>query len=386
MHQSHSSRRLVVLLAAALAACSPDHATRPDVEELPSSRRAPASDPTPSSIELLKIGTWNGGGELASEITAFDPVSKRMFVVNGALGTVDVVDLRDPANPLRISTLSVSRFGAGANSVAAHGGVVAVAVEGVDRTAPGTVVFYRATTLDVISSAQVGALPDMVTFTASGRTVVVANEGEPNPTYTVDPEGSISIIDVRNINRPSVRTATFEAFNSRVEELRAAGVRIFGPNATVAQDLEPEYVAVSDDEQTAWVTLQENNAIAIVDIPSATVTRIVPLGYKDHGAASSGLDASDRDGAVSIRPWPVLGMYQPDAIAAFTAGGETYLVTANEGDARDYPEAGFQEEARVNSLALEPTVYTDAACGGPCADNANLGRLTVTTTPSGSGP
>ncbi|HZF67909.1 MAG TPA: choice-of-anchor I family protein [Gemmatirosa sp.] len=374
-------RSLACATVAFVAACGPDLPTRPvtPATDTPRADRAPASDPTPTGLELVKVGTWNGGGPQAAEITAFDPVSKRLFVVNGALGTVDVLDLRDPSAPTRVATLSVAPYGVTANSVAAHRGVVAVAVEAADRTSPGTVVFYRATTLKPVSSVTVGALPDMLTFTPSGRHVVVANEGEPNATYTVDPEGSVSIIDVSNVNRPTVRTATFTAFNGQAAALRAAGVRIFGPGASVAQDLEPEYVAVAEDGRTAWVTLQENNALAVVDLASATVTKIAPLGYKSHEGAGRGLDVSDRDNAIRIRPWPVLGMYQPDAIAAYSAGGQTYLVTANEGDARDYPAAGFSEEERVGGL-LEPAVFTPARCGGPCAGNANLGRLTVTRT------
>ena len=245
------------------------------------------------------------------------------------------------------------------------------------KTDPGTVAFYRATTLELISSVTVGALPDMLTFTPDGRTVLVANEGEPNDAYTVDPDGSVSVIDVTNVNAPAVRTATFGAYDAQAAALRAAGVRIYGPGATVAQDLEPEYVAVADDGRTAYVTLQENNALATIDLAAAAVTRVAPLGYKDHSLPGNGIDASDRDGAVNIRAWPVFGMYQPDAIAAYTAGGQTYLVTANEGDARDW--AGLREEARVSTLALDPAIFTDSACGGPCKGAARLGRLTVTT-------
>ena len=131
------------------------------------------------------------------------------------------------------------------------------------------------------------------------------------------------------------------------------------------------------------MTLQENNAIATVDISAASVTSVRALGFKDHSRAGNGLDVSDRDsptsmGSVNIRTWPGLfGMYQPDAIAAYAANGVTYLVTANEGDARDWPP-GLVEEARVSTLTLNPSVFTDAACGGPCRDNARLGRLTVT--------
>jgi len=339
-------------------------------------------NPTPSSISLTSIGSYAGGGIGAAEVTAFDPGSKRLFVINGALGTVDVLDLTDPASPTLVSSLSVTQFGSGANSVATDHGVVAIAIQAHTKTDPGTVAFYDASTLQVISNVTVGALPDMVIFSRNGDWVVVANEGEPNDDYTVDPEGSISIINVTNVHQPTVRTAGFGSFNARANNLRREGVRIFGPGATVAQDMEPEYVAISDDNRTAWVTLQENNALAIVDIRTATVTSIRPLGYKNHGLAGNGIDASDKDGpAVNIRSWPVFGMYMPDAIAAYSVNGQTYLVTANEGDARDYPGApGFAEEARIKSLPLNTAIFTDAICGGPCSNDARLGRLTVTTT------
>jgi DNA-binding beta-propeller fold protein YncE len=374
--------RVVSAIAlAGVAACVDETPTSPDETAGQPAFRADASDPTPGTITLEKIGQFTGGGAGAAEITAFDPVSRRLFVVNGALGTVDVLDLKDPTTPTRVDVISVSAIGAGANSVAAHNGIVAIAVEGHVRTDPGSVAFHRATTLELISTVPVGALPDMVAFTPSGLHVLTANEGEPNADYTIDPEGSVSVIDVSNINRPTVRTAGFAAFNAQREQLLAAGVRIFGPGASVAQDLEPEYVAVSEDGRTAFVTLQENNAFAVVDVGSATVTRILPLGYKDHSMAGNGLDASDRDGIVNIRNWPVYGMYQPDAVAAYTVGGRTFLVTANEGDAREYTgEPGFIEEARVNSLPLDPTVFSDAVCGGPCAANTRLGRLNVTRT------
>lgn len=345
--------------------------------------RADASDPTPTSLELTKIGGFDGGQTLAAEITAYDFVSKRLFVVNGALGSVDVLDLSNPAQPKLVATLSGAQFGGPVNSVAADRGVVAIAVEAVPKTAPGKVVFVRATTLDIVSQVTVGALPDMVIFSPSGKSVLVANEGEPNSSYTVDPEGSVSIIDVSNVNNPTVRTASFTSYNGQAAALRNAGVRIYGPNATVAQDLEPEYITVDDAERTAYVTLQENNAIAIVDLETAIVTSVAPLGYKDHRMAGKGLDPSDRDTSrVRIRNWPVLGMYQPDAIASYTVNGQTYLITANEGDAREYLDApGFVEEARVSTLPLNPAIFTPAACNGfPCTNAGGLGRLTVTNT------
>ena len=168
-----------------------------------------------------------------------------------------------------------------------------------------------------------GALPDMVTFTPDGQRVLVANEGEPEGYCDgqVDPVGSISVVDLSGgVADARVRTAGFDAFDGRADELRAAGVRLFGPGATVSQDLEPEYVATSADGRTAWVTLQEANSVAVVDLQAARVTKIVPLGLKDHSAEGQGIDASDKDDAIAIDSHPVKGMYMPDGAVAYSAG------------------------------------------------------------------
>jgi Ca2+-binding RTX toxin-like protein len=333
------------------------------------------------AIALTRLGTYTGSG---AEIPAFDPLTQRTFVVSGT-GILDILDTSNPTVPTQVGSIDVSRFGS-ANSVAVKNGIVAVAIGGTNPQAPGTVAFYDVDG-NFLNAVTVGALPDMLTFTPDGSKILTANEGEPssyNQTDSVDPEGSVSIIDlskgVLNLSQSDVTTADFRAFNSQKDALIAQGVRIFGPNATVAQDLEPEYITVSSDSKTAWITLQENNAIAILDLESGQITDIKPLGYKDHSLSGNGLDASDRDGPsntgrINIQNWPVLGMYQPDAIASFSINGQTYLITANEGDARDY--TGFVEEARVGSLTLDPTAFPNAA---DLRANAALGRLTVTNT------
>lgn len=351
-------------------------------------------EPTPKSLTLEKIGGFDGGAVGAAEITAYDAGTKRLFVVNGTNGTVDVLDLTDPTKPARAGSIAVGLLGAGVNGVAVHNGLVALAIEATSKTLPGRVAFYNASDLRLLSSIQVGALPDMVVFTPDGRRLLVANEGEPN-SYglpdSVDPEGSISVITVNGGVSPTVATADFRAFNGQEAALRTQGIRIFGPGASAAQDLEPEYIALSDDGKTAYVTLQENNAIAVVDVESATVTAVKPLGFKDHSLAGMGLDPSDEDGtlntntgtpAVGIRQVPVRGLYMPDAIASYAVGGKTFLITANEGDARaDYP--GFNEETRVRAYCtggLDPTVFADAA---NLILDSNLGRLRITNAPNG---
>lgn len=349
---------------------------------------------TPTSMTLEKIGGYDGGALGAAEITAFDASTARLFVVNGANGTVDVLDLRDPRAPKLVGTINVTSLGAGVNSVAVHDGLVALAIEASPKTNPGVVAFYNAADLRLLETVTVGALPDMVTFTPDGKTLLVANEGEPN-SYglpdSVDPEGSVSVITVNRGGKPTVATADFKSFNGKEAELRAQGIRIYGPGASAAQDLEPEYITVNDSGTTAYVTLQENNAVAIVDIATAKVLSIRPLGFKNHNMAGMGLDASDEDGgtntntgtpAIKIAPYPVRGLYLPDAIASYSVNGEVYLVTANEGDARaDWP--GFNEETRVRAhctAGLDPTIFPDAA---NLILDSNLGRLRITSTPNG---
>lgn len=329
---------------------------------------AAAARPQPSGLELSLLGRYSAGavGVGAAEITAYDARTRRVFVVNAEQGTVDVLDIRDPRQPRKVAALATP----GANSVAVHDGLVAVAQQAADKTDPGTVAFFDARTGAKRREVTVGALPDMLTFTSDGRRVVVANEGEPT-SYCAgavnDPEGSISVIDVR---RGTVRTAGFQAWNGKEDALRAKGVRISGPGASAAQDLEPEYVTTEGG--TAWVTLQENNALAIVDLDRATVRDIVPLGLKDHAQEANALDASDRDGKADIRPHPVKGVYMPDAIAHFRERGRTYLVTANEGDSRDWE--CHSDEIRVKDAKLSPTAFPDAAT---LQRDAELGRLTV---------
>lgn len=331
---------------------------------------------------LTALGVYDSGdGEAGAEIIAFDPATDQLFTTNGVANAIDVVDVSDPNAPVLVTQLDISSYGAGIQSVAVGDGVVAAAVANADATLPGAVVVF--TTAGVFEQVYaVGVLPDSIAFTPDGRYIVVANEAEPVCDGTspgVDPEGSISIIDTQN---DSVATADFSAFDGTEAAMRAEGIRLFFPGSSASQDLEPEYVAITPDGSTAHVTLQENNAIAVVDIASATVTDIVPLGYKDHSLDGNGLDPSNRDNAEAIATWNVLGMYQPDAISVVDIGGTLYTVSANEGDARDYD--CFSEEVRVQDfgLASPPYAATDA-------DPENLGRLRTTsafpTTFNGSG-
>ncbi|MER7797024.1 choice-of-anchor I family protein [Microbacterium sp. NPDC096154] len=334
---------------------------------------------------LTPTGTFETGlfDQGASEIVQSH--GDRLFSVNAAAGTVFVIDMSDPANLAELFELGAD--GAVANSVAIRDdGLGVVALEdAADKTAPGRVLFFDANAdtaeAAVLGTVTVGALPDMVTVSPDGAYAVVANEGEPADDFSTDPEGSLSVIalpdTVAAAGQSAVATADFHAFEGAA---LPDGVRVFGPaphgtDLPVSRNLEPEYVTVSGT--TAYATLQEANSIAVVDLPSATVTDILPLGTKDYGTV--GIDASDRDPrdapSVNIARYPGLkGMYMPDGIAAYEANGQTFLVTANEGDVREW--GAYVDAARVKDLAADgqgPLCDSIAAY----ADDAALGRLDV---------
>ena len=323
-----------------------------------------------NSIELTQIGRYDTGifDEGAAEITAYDSAGQSLYVINGATKTIDILDVSDPTQPNFTQAIAIDEFGDGINSIAISNGIVAAAIEGESAQDLGSVVFFDSEG-NALNQITVGALPDAVAFTPDGTKLLVANEGEPDEDDpSINPAGSISIIDLATgVESATVTTADFTAFNGQEAELRERGVRIF-PGETLANDVEPEFITVSPDGTQGYVTLQENNAIAVVDLEAGEISEIQPLGLKDYSLPGNGLDPSDEDG-INIRNAPVFGLYQPDAIAAYEADGQTYYVTANEGDARS-------EDERVAELELDPTAFPNAE---ELQLETELGRLEVST-------
>ena len=339
----------------------------------------PASLPAPrprNALRLEAIGQFKHGGlaNLASEIAAYDVTSKRLIVANVDKKIFDFLDLTDPAAPRQVATISVKPHGDKPTSVATRNGMIAMTVITVSKRTTGRVLFASPDG-QVLKVLEVGYEPDMLSFSPDGHWLLVANEGEPEPNYDFDPEGTISLIDVsggvESLTQTHVKSLNFHAFEDRSQLDRS--IRIYGKNASVSQDLEPEYITYSKDSKTAWVACQENNAVAVVDLPSRQVTKLIGLGFKDHNVAGQGLDASDKDNLVRVRHWPLKGMYQPDAIQAFAVDGKQFFVSANEGEARTY--SGFTEDVRVADLKLDPQVFPDAA---ELQKKENLGQLRTT--------
>ncbi|GAA1055792.1 alkaline phosphatase [Agromyces luteolus] len=343
-----------------------------------------------AALTLSPVGSYETGvfDESAAEIVA--SYDGRLYVVNAQAGLVDVLDVKKPSKPKKVGEVQGDGI---ANSVAIRAdGLGVVAIEDADdKTAPGSIVFFDATKRKprVLGSVEVGSLPDMVAISEDGTRAVVANEGEPADDFSSDPEGTVSVIDlpgtVSAATQADVRSADFHEFEVGGSKTLADDVRVFGPapeaDLPVSRNLEPEYVAVVGD--TAYVALQEANAVAVVDLDMATVDEILPLGFVDHSEPGHGIDPSDRDpqGAPTfgIRTFDGLkGMYLPDGLVAYEAAGETYLVTANEGDAREWGD--YVEPARVKDLGddgLAPVCETSPAAS--LTGDADLGRLNVST-------
>jgi len=322
-----------------------------------------------------------------SEISSYDAASKRMFVTSN-IG-LQIVSLSNPASPQLIEIVDFKIPAIGLNStditsVDVFNGKVAVAVPNATKDLPGHVVFLNAADGSFISKVQVGVLPDSLTFTPDGTKVLTADEGEMLPGGLDLAPGSVTIIDLTNINAPVANVVGFTSFNADKASLKAAGVRIFEASPGVLKDpsldFEPEYVAVSPDGTKAMVTLQEANAVALLDIATATFTAIVPLGEKDYSTLLA--DFSDQDtatnGGINLATGrPVFGLYMPDAITSFSVSGNTYYITANEGDDRN----DFLTETTTVANAgyvLDPTVFPNAAA---LKANTSLGRLVVSNSP-----
>lgn len=310
-------------------------------------RLAPIGTEAISLNLLTSYSNAPAAGANSSEILAFDPTSQRLFIANSVNNSLDIVDMSVPGAPVAISSVDMSAIG-DLTSVAIFDTLVAVSAANPMAQMPGTITFFDTTGLQ-LAQVTTGALPDMVTFTHDGQKVLVANEGQPNDDYTNDPEGSISIIDVSAgmaaLTQADVTTADFSVFNTQLAALEADGVRITGiSTTTVAEDMEPEYITVSSDNLTAWVACQENNAVAVVDLMTNTISAVLGMGTKDW-SMNIGLDAENNSDEINIASYPFKGFYMPDAISSYEVAGVPYLVTANEGDAREY--AALTEESRL---------------------------------------
>jgi len=351
-----------VSMATLLSACGSDdkNSTSPD---------AKIDDRIFSTLSFSVLGTHESGSDFATssaEIVTYDTSTDKLYVVNSQNKSVDVLSFDVDGKPVKQGVIDLTgaqtdagiTFGA-ANSVVAKNGLVAIAVENAQKQSAGVIALYNSTDLSFVNTYPAGALPDMVTMTEDGLKIVAANEGEPSGDYANDPEGSVTVIDIAAgtaDNEAVVTQITFTEFNqgqARHSELQ--NVRLPSPHgASVAQDLEPEYVAITSDNK-AVISLQENNAFATINLSNNTIESIKGLGTKSWASVADGgqgyeLDLTNKDGVFTTSSYPQLvGYYMPDSIASFTIDGNDYVISANEGDGREYIYEATQQTCNTAS-------------------------------------
>jgi hypothetical protein len=229
----------VTALLIGFTSCKKDRDTEPEEPEF-------FVNEDPSTF--AEIGTLDVGDAGAAEISAYDPATKHLFVVNnGAVNKIDVIDFADPKNMKYLTSISMAPYGGAVNSVSVSDGKLAAAIESTDKQANGKVAVFKTSDNSEIKVINVGALPDMITFSPDGKYIMTANEGEPNATYTNDPAGTVSIISVAD--NYAVTTLDFSSFAGKEAELAAKGFRIFGIGKNFVKDIEPEYVTISADSK-----------------------------------------------------------------------------------------------------------------------------------------
>lgn len=312
----------------------------PDEEETPQ----PPIESIPDTVTVTKIagyvaGVANEDGGVA-EIVKYNPVNNKFYVINGTESAIHVVSLDDLSQELitdKVIKLSdavnVDGFVYGdvtSIEINTKLAIIVAAVQEADYTKNGKIVVmdYEG---NVLKQFEAGVQPDMVKVSANGQYILVANEGEPREGLEngVDPKGSITIVDYLS---GTAKNVYFDDATVMDEN-----VIIRNKEGGALTDLEPEYIALSGDNKTAYVALQENNAIATIDVESGVVKSVKGLGFKDHSIAGNGLDAANNT-KIEIEQLPILGVYMPDGIKCVTIGGVDYLVTANEGDATEWAE------------------------------------------------
>ena len=328
-----------------------------------------------TSLQMELAGRYNSGamseegGSL--EIVQFNARNGFAYAVSGLKGTLIAIDLNGGMDGEKVTALggteydvkSMVRSYGDMTSVAISpdGTHLAVAIQAVDYDEQGSVALFTCQangSLTHLSTVEVGVQPDMVTFTPEGSKILTANEGEPRMGYSaagaVDPKGSVSIIDAETFN---VETVGFDNFDGRRDALVKEGI-VLKKNTVPSVDLEPEYIACTDD--TAYVSCQEANAIAVLDLDNAQFTGIYSVGFEDYSRVA--IDINKKDKTYAPKTYDnLLGIRMPDGISLYEIGGETYLLTANEGDARAWP---VETEEDSNEIKGKESQVTGLKPGG----------------------
>lgn len=313
----------------------------------------------------------DGDGGVA-EIVKYNKYNQTMYLVSGKTQSVHIVNLNNVnsnSNTTLEATKTVTLESIGINDagditsvdVSPDGKEIAIAIQHKDYDKNGYIARFDANG-QLINIHEAGIQPDMITYSPDGSLILTANEGEPRQGYeagTVDPKGSITALDTNTNQSYDIDFTAFDSAESRAA-LVADNV-IIKKDTAPSVDFEPEYITISNDSLTAYVTLQEANSIATIDLTTKQVTRVDSLGFKDYSSGDNKVDLYKKDDAINITNTDeFLGIYMPDGISSYEVDSKTYLLTANEGDSREWGDyINEVEEKYGESESKIVTLNTD---------------------------
>jgi len=359
------------------------------------------------SIEELTFSSLrNKGGQGAAEILAIDAPNQTILVINPPLGRIDRFAFNEAAllkksphgglmhlpsielnQGLRERGLLGDGFSWTATSIDlwSEGNLIAVSIameSKASEIAPkGYVLFYSLDQGAFLDAIEVGHHPDMIKFIESktrGLELLVANEGEPNQEGTYDGDGSISVISIENVGDSSLWRHTLIPLINQSTVVQSP-IRLDARTKNPLKDLEPEYLSVTNDSRYAFISLQENNAIGVLNLATKRVETIFGLGVKHHDQPGQEIDVSVQDGGWQLKSWPIDSYFMPDAIAVFEHQTGTYLVSANEGDTRDW--LGHEDAIKVSKIKCKPSNATSPPAWYGRRSQYHLGALEVDRLP-----
>ncbi|MGM9979653.1 MAG: choice-of-anchor I family protein [Clostridium sp.] len=302
------------------------------------------------------------------EIVDYNTQTGWAYAINGQSGNLTAIAIKDIENKDKVdlldgndidikSLVQVDGFVYGdmtSVAVSHDGKTLAVAIQAEEYDKNGRVALFDCEndgTLTFKQSLEVGVQPDMLTYTNDDKKILTANEGEPRKGYeddAVDPKGSVSII---NVQSQEVETVDFTSFDNKREELVNNGI-ILKKDTAPSVDLEPEYIAVSD--KNAYISLQEANAIAVLDLNTNKIKDIYSAGYEDYSKVA--IDIDKKDEKYDAKTYESLrGIRMPDGISVYTVDGVDYLLTANEGDSREWGNYLNEDERNFGKGKTSPT-------------------------------
>ena len=329
-----------------------------------------------ASLDLTQEARYDAGMTNADggvmEIVDYNTVTGWAYAVNGQTGNLTAIAVKDMADSENVDLLdgndidvksiveaNCEGFTYGdmtSVAVSADGTKLAAAVQAEGYADNGRVAVFTCNadgTLTFEQAYETGVQPDMVTFTPDDSRILTANEGEPREGYAdgaVDPAGSVTVITVADGTAVNV---DFTAYDSNEERQKLVDAGIVMKKDTVpSEDLEPEYIAAGND--TAYVTLQEANAIAVIDLDSLKVEGIYSAGYEDY--STTAVDIDKKDEAYNPAVYESLrGIRMPDGVALYSVDGVDYIVTANEGDSREWGDYLNEDERDFGDGQTSPT-------------------------------